>query len=180
MSSVITLSTGAEETIHGTFAAAKLYVDMMFGESADTWRDLAASGSLTADDRKMQTLAAAVRFLNAQTWGADAETFVLRDAIAAFATAQYELAVLIANDASVIANADQGSNIASLGAGSARISFFNPSTKNAPKLPPSVQRLVGSYLAASTLGGPDGGESLSSCSDNPFSACEDLDRGEPY
>lgn len=181
MSETIALSTGEEETIHGTFTAAKAYIAMMFGDAPDTWRALAASGSLTADDRKKQTLAAAVRFLNAQTWADDYDTFDERDAIPAFATAQYELAVLIAEDPSILAAADQGSNIASLGAGSAQISFFNPTTKNAAKLPPIVSRLVGSYLAASTLSGPDGGESVDSCgADNPFSDCEDYDRGESY
>jgi len=180
MSEVITLTGGATETIHGTFAAAKLYVDMMFGDEADTWRSLAASGSLTADDRKKQTLAAAVRFLNALTWGEGYDEFDERDAVTAFAAAQYELAVLIASDPSIVQQADQGSNIASLGAGSAQIAFFNPTTKGAALLPPVVQRLVGSYLAASSLTGPDGGESLSSRADNPFSACEDFDPNGPY
>lgn len=183
MSESIALSTGETEEIHGTFTAAKAYIAMMFGENYDTWRDLAVSGSLTADDRKKQTLAAAVRYLNAQQWTADAETFVLRDGIAAFATAQYELAVLIASDPSVLSNVDSGSNIASLGAGSAQISFFAPTSAalgTASRLPTVVQRLVGEYLAAPSVSSVIGGYGNEGDEDSPFSDCEDYDRGEPY
>lgn len=182
MSELITITGGASELIHGTFAASKLYVDGMFGDAYDTWRALAASGSFTADDRKKQTLAAAVRYLNAQTWTAAADTFLERDAIPAFAQAQYELAVLIASDSSVLSAVDSGANIQSMGAGSAQISFFAPTSAalgTATKLPLVVHRLVGTYLAAAGVT-VIGGYGVEGDDESPFSECNDYDRGEPY
>lgn len=174
MSEVITLTGGATETIHGTYTASITYIAMLYGDAPDAW------SALSVDNRK-RTLATAVRYLNAQTWATACDTFAERDAIPAFASAQYELAVLIAADPGVVATADQGSNIASLGAGSASVTYFSPTTKNAATLPPVVQRLVGGYLAAATLAGADGGASHDSGgAANPFSACEDDHRHEPY
>lgn len=180
MSEAVVLSTGETEDIHGTFVAAKAYVAMQFGETYDAWTALAAVGPITADDRKKKTLATAVRFLNAQVWQADYDTFAKRDLVAAFATAEYELAVMIAADPSVIAAADQGSNIQSVSAGGASVSYFNSTTKGAPVLPPSLMRLVGQYLAASSSSGPVSPSGQSGSCVNPFSSCEDLDRGKPY
>jgi hypothetical protein len=145
MSETITLSSGEQETIHGTFADAKSYIAMMYGESYDTWRTLAT------DDKKKQTLASAVRYLNAQVWIDSADTFAERDAIAEFATAQYELAVLIANDPSVTAVLDAGTNIRSVSASGASVEYFAPLKPGAgaTKLPMIVHRLIGKYLAAS-------------------------------
>lgn len=182
MSELLTLSTGESETVHGTFVAAKSYIGMSFGDAFAAWTALAASGSLTADDRKKQTLAAAVRYLNAQTWRTDADTFAKRDLIAAFAQAEYELAVLIASDASDASALDSGANIKSMGAGSAQISFFAPTSValgTATKLPVAVHRLVGSYLAAAGVT-VIGGYGNAGDSESPFSDCEDYDRGEPY
>lgn len=172
MSETITVGTGTED-IHGTFAGAQAYVAIMFGDTYDAWTDL-------TDDQQKKTLAAAVRFLNRQNWAADYDTFAERDAVAAFATAQYELAVMIADDPTVIQAADQGSNIQALNAGSAGITFFNPTTDGADPLPPVLMALLSGYLAASALDGEDGGESLSSCATNPFSRCKDFERGGPY
>lgn len=179
MSEVIQLSTGEQETIHGTFVAAKAYIAMQFGETYDAWIALAAIGAVTADDRKKKTIATAVRYFNAQAWGADADTFAKRDAIAAFATAEYELAVMIAADPSVVAAADQGSNIRAVGAGGANVEYFNPTTDSAPLLPPILMRMVGRYLAASSDVPMTGGGQSGSCS-NPFSSCEDPGRRDPY
>lgn len=170
MSSTVTIGT-ATETIHGTSAAAIDYVTLMYGETYTAWLALSANDQL-------KTLAAAVRYLNAQVWQSAYDTFAERDAVAAFETAEYELAVLIASDSSVLANADQGSNIQSVGAGGASVSYFNPTTKNAPKLPPVAMRLVGQYLASSS--GAVSGSYVSGSDTNPFSDCEDYDRGEPY
>lgn len=164
MSETLTIGTGTVDVL-GTYLGAVAYVEAMYGAKYTTWLALAAAA-------RKQTLAQAVRFINAQAWTDDYDTHAERDALEAFQFAEYELAVMISDDDTVTDAADQGSNIASLGAGSARISFFNQSTKNAPRLPPVLMRLVGSYLAAATLTGPDGGESLDSCSDNPFSSGE--------
>jgi hypothetical protein len=170
VSDTITLTGGATETIHGTYAASITYVAMMYGTAADTWT------ALSADNRK-RTLAAAVRYLNAQSWISSADTFAERDLIAAFATAQYELAVLIASDPSIVSNLDAGSNIQSVGAGGASVTYFAPTSagRGATKLPVAVQRLVGSYLAAAqgattvTAYGSTGSET------SPADDCEDYD-----
>lgn len=172
MSEVITVGT-ASETIHGTFDAGVAYISMLYGEAADAWLAL-------PEDSQKRTLASAVRYLNAQNWDDDYDTFEKRDAIAAFAIAEYELAVLIADDASIVAESDQGSNIASLGAGSASISFFHPTTRGADRLPPVLMRLVGQYLAASRTRGANGGSGESSDARNPFSDCSDFDPNGPW
>lgn len=181
MSETITLSTSETETIHGTFTAAKAYIAMMFGETYDAWTALAAVGSVTADDRKKKTLAAAVRYLNAQTWADDYDTFAERDSVAAFAQAQYELAVMIASDASVLSALDAGSNIQSVSASGASVSFFAPTTpgRGATKLPVILQRLVGSYLSAGSTTVIGGYASTGDC-ESQFSDCNDTDREEPY
>jgi hypothetical protein len=176
MSTTITVGTGSE-LIHGSFTAAVAYVDAMFGDAYDVWR------ALSTDDKRKQTLAAAVRYLNAQAWNEDADTFAERDAIAVFAQAQYELAVIIANDASVLSAVDSGANIQSMGAGSAQIAFFAPTSValgTATKLPTIVQRLVGSYLASAAVTG-GGGYGQSGDCESPFSDCRDYNkRGAPY
>lgn len=91
MSTTVTVGSGTEN-IHGSATAAIAYCAIMFGTTYDTWN------ALTSDNQK-KTLAAAVRYLNAQSWIDEADTFAERDAIAAFETAEYELAVLIASDA---------------------------------------------------------------------------------
>lgn len=176
MSSVITLSSGEAETIHGTLVAARAYLAMMPGPAYDTWRSLVGAGA-TADDAQKRTLAAAVRLLNAQVWSSSYDTFAKRDVVTAFETAQYELAVLIANDPALPTLANQGSNIQSVSAGGASVTYFNPTTKAAAKLPPILMRLVGAYLGAPPLAAPSG--QTGSCV-NPLSDCADYDRKEPY
>jgi hypothetical protein len=162
-------------TIYGTFNAAKDYVAVMYGAAYAAWTAL-------TDDQKKQTLIAALRYLEQQAWDADtAADFATRDAIAAFPQAEYELAVLIADDASMTQNADASSNIRAVGAGSARVEFFNPTSVQsgtASVLPPIVMRLVGQYLAAATVGVGASGQS-GDC-ENPFSRCADFDRKVPY
>lgn len=176
MSSVITLSSGEAEAIHGTLAAARMYLAMMPGPQYDAWRALLGSGA-TADDAQKRTLAAAVRLLNAQVWSPAADTFAERDAIAEFATAQYELAVLIANDPTLPTLANQGSNIQSVSAGGASVTYFNPTTRSAAKLPPILMRLVGAYLGSPPLAAASG--QTGSCV-NPLSDTADYDRKAPY
>ena len=172
MSSVITVGAGSE-TIHGTYDGAVAYAAIMYGETYDAWT------ALSADNRK-KTLAAAVRYINAQSWLDDYDTFAERDAVAAFATAQYELAVMIASDPSVILAADQGSNIRSVGAGSTSVEYFNSTTKNAAPLPPVLMRLIGEYLGETSTAGPVAGSGVAGSDENPFSSCSDHDRGDPY
>jgi len=163
-------------TIYGTFAAATAYLQTQYGDAYTAWLALAA------DDQK-RTLAAATRYLDRQVWVADADTFAERDALEAFQLASYELAAMVAEDPAVISTLDQGSNIQSVGAGGAQVTYFAPTSAkrgSAPTLPPILMQLVGGYLAISEIGGPDGGESVSNDASNPFSDCSDFDRGDPY
>lgn len=169
MSELITLTGGATETIHGTYAAAVTYWEMSYGDAFDT------ISALSADNRK-RCLATAVRYFNRQSWTEDADTFAERDAITAFATAQYELAALIAEDPSVVSAVDTGSNVSSLSAGSASIEFFNPTTDAAPILPPIIDNLIGEYLSGPSTGVTIiGGFGNAGSACNPFSDDEDYD-----
>ncbi len=163
-------------TIYGTYADAVIYVDAKYGATYRAWE------ALVAADRKRAQLSAAA-FLDRQVWTDDYDTFAERDALEAFQLASYELAVLIVDDPDVVAVADQGTNIQSVGAGSATVTYFNPTSAragSAPKLPPILMDLVGAYLATGTTGGPQGGSSQSSCARNPFSDCAEFDRKEPF
>lgn len=181
MSELITIGAGSE-TVHGSLAAAQAYVDTMLGDRYETWAALAS----TDLNKQKKSLVNAVRYLNSLVWQADYDTFAKREAFldaagkSIFHNAQYELAVLIVEDSEVTDVVNQGSNIQSLGAGSASVSFFNPDTKEADPLPPVLMRLVGQYLSASTTSGPVGGTGQSGSSSNPFASCNDLDRGTPY
>lgn len=168
MSELITLSGGASETIHGTYAGSITYIAMLYGDAADAWT------ALSADNRK-RTLAAAVRYLNAQSWTAAYDTFAERDALTAFASAQYELAVMIAADPSVASTANQGSNISSVSAGGASVSYFNPTIDGADLLPPVLMRLIGAYLSGGASLTVIGGFGAAGAECNPFSADEDYD-----
>jgi len=118
VSEVITIGTGSE-TILGTYAGAVAYVDTMLGDRYTAW-------AAASETNQKKSLVNAVRHLNRLVWQDDYDTLAERDAVTAFQEAQYELAVLILEDSEVTDEADQGSNIQSLKAGSAGITFHNP------------------------------------------------------
>lgn len=184
MSEPVTVTgSGAAVTIYGTVAAAQSWANDMFGPTYTKWRLAASGGKLSADDQK-RTLIAATRYLDAQAWDPDtAGDFATRDAITVFPEACYELAVLIAADSTLPQNQDQGTNVKAVGAGSARVEFFNPTSAQfgtAPILPATIMRLVGQYLASTTAntgGSPDG---QSGGCESPFSANAEYLRWRPY
>lgn len=176
MSETLTLTGGATGQTYGTLAAATTYITAGLGEAYTAWLALAA------DDKK-RALIGATRYLDRQRWVATADTFAERDAIAAFPLACYELAALAGADPTVLTRADQGSNIASVGAGGASVTYFNPTSArfgSASKLPQAAQDLVGAYLATATGGTAIGGLSNAGGSVNPFADINDYDRTEPY
>lgn len=64
----------------------------------------------------------------------------------------FELAVMINDDPSLPFNVDAGSNVQSMGASGASLSFFRPTSAaegTAPRLPPLIDRLIGRFLASS-------------------------------
>ena len=173
----VTLTGGQQAQIYGTFAAAGDYVATMFGATYTAWLAL-------QPDQQKQTLIAATRYLDAQAWNADtAGSFAVRDAIEAFPQAAYELAVLVADDDSIIAAADQSSNVRAVGAGSARVEFFNrTSTRDgsAPVLPATLMRLVGQYLASTAATSAAGGYAVTGSDCPAFGDCAELKRREPF
>lgn len=170
------LSGDVVGTIYGTVLAAEAYIGSRLGDQYAAWL------ALGENDRN-RALVSAASFLDAQEWVADFDTFAERDASTAFVNASYELAALVAADPDVVAVADQGNNIQSLGAGGATISYFNPTSTRggtAPRLPPILMRLIGKHLSSANvsigIGAPSG---QSGSSSNPFAACSDYDRSEP-
>lgn len=163
-------------TIYGTYAAAVIHIDSQFGDAYRAWEALAVA------DRKRALLGAAA-YLDRISWVDDYDTFAERDALAAFVTASYELAALAAEDASILAASDQGSNIARVYAGGAGVDFFNPTSTrlgSASKLPPILQALIGEHLASTEAATVFGGTGSTGDCENPFSACEDYDRTDPH
>ena len=59
----------------------------------------------------------------------------------------YELANILISNAAVQDTKDAGSNISSVGAGSARVAFFRPTIGTLGRFPTIVQELVGEFLA---------------------------------
>ncbi len=183
MSELLTLVDGITTgTIYGTDVAATNYITGMYGDSYTAWL------ALTADNKK-RTLIAATRYIDRQGWADAVNTFALRDAYTndagayLFQLASYELAALIADDASLLTAADTSSNVKGIGAGSARVDFFNPTSRTqgtASLLPPVIEVLIGAFLVANTASGPDGGTGQSGSCHNPFSSCSDYDRKEPF
>jgi hypothetical protein len=171
VSETLTLTSGSTGLTYGTLALATTYLDGAIGDVYVAW------GNLEPDDQK-RTLISATRYLDRQAWNATAESFALRDAIAAFPLACYELAALAGSDPSVLVALDQGSNIASVGAGGASVTYFNPTSArfgSAATLPPVAQAMVGGYLATAATSGPRGGYGLAGADENPFDESSDYD-----
>lgn len=60
--------------------------------------------------------------------------------------AQIELAFDLTQDTTLESKPNQGSNIKKVGAGSAQVEFFNPTTSGASRFPPIVQELLRCFL----------------------------------
>ncbi len=188
MSELLNITGGATGTTYGSFAGANGYLGASGSEAAVAFRGLAD------DDERKRKLIDATRYLNRLAYTADYATFAVRDALdlgtgdgdAAFPfrAACYELAGLAAADPDVLVVDDQGSNIQSLSAGTASVTFFSPTSAaqgTASSLPSAVLALIGPYLAVSedVLDQAGGTGGTGSCS-NPFGDCRDYDRREPY
>lgn len=188
MSEVLTISAGVTATTYGSFAEATNYLGASGSEAAVAYR------ALSDDADRKRKLIDATRYLNKLGYTEDYQTFAARDALDLgtsdgdtafpFRAACYELAALATADPDVLLVDDQGSNIQSLNAGSAGITFFSPTSAaqgTAPSLPPTIAALIGPYLAVSEdLLDHDGGTGETGSCENPFSDCQDYDRREPY
>lgn len=170
MSELLVLTSGASALTYGTLAAAENHIGSSFGDAYTSWL------ALTPDDRK-RTLIAATRYLDRQFWIEDLALFADRDLIPAFAEATYELAAMIAEDSSVLAQFDQGSNIKEVSAGGGvGVEFFGSTTTasgSTAALPPILLALLGDYIDDSSddviVVAPSG---QASCAVNPLADCE--------
>lgn len=174
MSETLTFDNGAQARIYGSLAGALNYL----GSESTEWDDLATDESL------QRLFVRAGRYLDHLPWSDDYATFAARDALdlddgsvgdAAFPfrAASYELARLARADESILTIADQSSNIQSLGAGGAQVTYFSPTSVErgtATMLPPVLMKLIGGYLQAPSLAAGGGRGQEGSCS-NPFSTC---------
>lgn len=175
MSESITFANGATARIYGTLTGALAYL----GAQSDAWDDVAT------DEPLQRLLVQATRYIERRGWIEEVATFDLRDALdlgtgdgdAAFPfrAAVYELAELARNDAAVLQAIDTGSNIQSLGAGGASLSFFAPTSARegtALPMPKVIMDLVGAYLASGGAGTsgivPEVGGGQASCAPNPW------------
>lgn len=169
----------------GALEDAKTYIGARFGPSYRAWEAL-------TDDDKNRTLVSATSYIDSLQWQGTATgivngnvTFLQwpRSGIegvdsatvpAAIVNATFELAVLIVGDPDLPQNADSGSNVQSMGAGPAQMSFFRPTfaaNGTASVLPPLVNRMIGQWLAGAGVGAT--GAVVTGI--NP---CSDFDRGD--
>lgn len=185
MSETLTFANTAQARIYGSLAGALGYL----GGETDAWDDLAA------DEALQRLIVRASRYLDRLPWSEDYADFAVRDALdladgsvgdAAFPfrAACYELARLALEDPDVLAAEDQGSNIQSVGAGGAQVTFFSQTSAKrgtAPLLPVVVGKLVGGYLAVTAfdVSAESGTSSAGSCV-NPFGPCRDFDKTGPW
>ena len=193
--------TGFEpEEVYLDLAGVNQRIAGMIGKGAAAYRALPADG----DDRK-RLLTAATRWIDEHGWQGDpllaaaADPTTLQfprsglklrgvDATEAqqldlVQKAFCEAVAIFAAKQSAAADADTSQNIRSMGAGSARVEFFSPTSiarGTATKLPTQVQNYIGMWLAAG--GGAvqvsvGGSSASSSCSNFPYD--RGVKRNEP-
>lgn len=200
MTFTVTITGGSPIEVYGGLDACDAYLLASPSTGAAAYRALSAGG----DDRK-RLLVGATRYIDARRWrgtrnGADGTALSFpRDGLVdedgeeasnayqldRVARAVFELVALAAEDSSTLAEADQGSNIKSMGAGSARLEFFSPTrTKDgtAKTLPTAVDLLIGQWLAGSTAAGSAsiGGVATGTCGDSHFDDCDSFKRREAF
>lgn len=153
---------GDSYAIMGTLAGAKTYLAMGVGAGPD------AFNALATDDLKGKVLVAGTRYLYRQSWqgtptvtgqqvafprdGVIGPEGVIPDGTTPInlINAEYEMAALLAADASINTAVDSGSNIQSLTAGPVAISYFRATIgidAGATKMPQVIMDLVQGYLA---------------------------------
>ena len=169
------------------------YMDARLG--ADAWND--ASGS-----NKKRALVSAVRYIDrAVNWtgvqsdlvtpqplqwprdGAACDGTAVTDGTVpdAFATAEFEMALILLNDAAVQNSTGTGSNVKRVKAGSAEVEFFTGTagTTDETRLPTTVNDLVGCYIEGSSVASVSFG-TTDADGDAGYTKCDhDLSKGLP-
>lgn len=177
MSALLTFENTATATVYGSLAGALAYL----GARTMAWDDV------DEDETLWRLLVQARDLIDAQAWSSSYDTFAERDALdlgtgggdAAFPfrAAAYLLAEIGRTDPSVLSGSPD-SNVSSISDGSASVSYFSPKSLargTATVFPKRVMDLIGSYLATTNLGGPQGGTSQEGSDTNPFAEAEDFE-----
>lgn len=166
--------------------------------------------ALTSDDEKGKRLIDATRFLDRMAWQGsktspavggtvlkwpranvtideDGETVEVDDQTVPedIVNAVFELAGALTLDPALGSKIDQSNNIASLGAGSAQISYFAPTSVqdgSATTLPWTIEQLLGKYLRGASGGTSKGGAwfGASEDGDSAFDECSTYERNDPF
>lgn len=139
MSDTVTLTTGEEDEIHGTFVAAGQYLAFAAGAAGDAWR------AASPDQQKM-ALVSGRRFMDRLPWATGYTTFDDRDLVTDIVTASYELGAAICEDDSIVSD-PAADNVASVSGGGVSLMFLQSSVA-AGKLPTVFGQIIGKYLAA--------------------------------
>jgi hypothetical protein len=191
-------SVSPDPEVYGGLTKATAYIGARIGDAYTAWR------ALDEDDQE-RTLVTATSYVDSFTWTGTANAFdsttlawprsditdvngdTLSNAaqLAIIERAVFELAALAADDPDVFALLDGSANIASVGAGGASVTYFNPTSTtdgSASKFPNAlIDRLLARFLAATTTSavllitaGQAGDE------DSGFAECGDYDRSEPW
>lgn len=198
-----TVTGFAAVEVYGGLTACKAYL----GPSSD-----AAAVAFTAldDNEKKKKLIDATRFLERQPWIGkrttpavdnttlkwprtnvtiyeDGETITVDDQTVPVdvVNAAFEMAALLTIDPALPSKIDQSNNIASLGAGSAQISYFAPTSVQdgtATTLPVVIEQLIAKYQRGTGGGVSKGGAWFGASEDgeSAFDECSTYKRNDPF
>ena len=183
--------------VYGGLPNAIAYLTALLGPNYTSWL------ALVEDDRE-RTLVGATRYIDRQRWRGAANAFdsttlqfprsgitdtagvAITNAtqLAAVEKAVFELSALAASDPDIFAALDQGQNIRSMGAGSARLEFFSPTKTGdgtATKLPTIANDLIGQWLLGSGPGAAIiGGTATGTDGVSTFGDCDDFERSRGF
>lgn len=157
-----TVTIGADTfTVYGTSALLATYAN-----GSLTWSDAYDAAVAVSANKPKRAHVEATRLLDAQLWQGDpavdgqAQAWPRSDVTDAYGDevddstvpqfiidATYELALAMMANVSVVAGTSVASNVQSVGAGAASVSFFSP--KAGGRFPDRVMELVGFYLGTS-------------------------------
>jgi DnaT-like ssDNA binding protein len=198
MTFTVQLSQGAAIEVYAGLPAVDDYLFGSNSKGAAKYNALAANS-----DARKRLLVDATRYIDRKRWqgtrnGAGGTTLQFprndltldgvaindADQLAIVNEAVCELVAVLAASQSAYSQADTSSNIAAMGAGSARVEFFKPTSTSdgsASELPTVVDELIGQWLsggtgAAVSLGGSS--VTASSASYSNFDNCG-TDRNDP-
>lgn len=203
MTFTVIFTNGSTAEVYGGLDACDDHLFQSGSSGAAAYNELAVD----SDDRK-RLLVDATRYIDRRRWkgtrngaGGTALAFPRDDLtevegdppatasdgyqLARVSQAVFELVALAAEDPSIFAEADAGSNIRRMKAGSAELELFSPTsarTGTASTLPTAVQDLLGLWLLG---GGPivavsASGTSTGTCDTSIFGCTNGFDRGEAF